>query len=93
MRNMHADTTGAIVNEIMKVRVAEPRSKATNSKKPTRKSQALEVMISCDQCDYHTPFKDNLKKHKEAKHDGIKYPCDKCDYAATQKQRLMVHMI
>jgi len=94
MRNMHADPTGTIADEIGD-RDAEPRSTTnSNSKTHAKKSlsQASQVMISCDQCDYHTPFKGNLKKHKEAKHDGIKYPCDKCDYAATQKQSLMVHM-
>jgi len=24
-----------------------------------------------------------LKKHKESKHEGVRYPCDECEFAAT----------
>ena len=33
----------------------------------------------------------NLKIHKEAVHEGIRYPCDQCEYSATQKQNLKKH--
>ena len=37
----------------------------------------------CDQCDYVTNHTGALKRHKDIKHKGIKYPCDQCEYAAT----------
>ena len=45
----------------------------------------------CDQCDYTSAKSWNLKKHKESKHDRIRYPCDLCDYAATQRSSLKEH--
>ena len=33
----------------------------------------------------------DLKKHKEAKHEGIRYPCDQCEFAATSMSNLKVH--
>ena len=33
----------------------------------------------------------DLKKHKEAKHEGIRYPCDQCEYSASQKGQLKSH--
>ena len=32
-----------------------------------------------------------LKKHKEDKHEGIRYPCDQCEYSATQISNLKIH--
>ena len=34
----------------------------------------------CDQCDYAALTLGDLKRHKESKHEGIRYPCDQCDY-------------
>ena len=33
----------------------------------------------------------NLRKHKNTKHDGERYPCDQCDYAATISSHLKDH--
>ena len=36
---------------------------------------------SCDQCDY-TGSRTALYRHKQSKHEGIRYPCDQCIYTA-----------
>ena len=33
----------------------------------------------------------DLKRHKEAKHEGIRYPCDQCEFAATRISLLKRH--
>ena len=33
----------------------------------------------------------NLKKHKDSKHKGIRYPCDQCDFSATTLSNLKAH--
>ena len=45
----------------------------------------------CDQCDYKATQVVHLRKHKEYKHEGVRYPCDKCDYKATLKNGLKKH--
>jgi len=47
--------------------------------------------FKCDECDYCTPYKCNLKKHKASTHQGIRHPCDQCDYSATQSGHLRTH--
>ena len=50
-----------------------------------------ENTFPCDLCDYFCASKQALKKHREAKHEGIRYPCDQCKYIATQISNLEVH--
>ena len=33
----------------------------------------------------------SVKKHKESKHQGIRYPCDECQYAAQTSYNLKRH--
>ena len=51
------------------------------------------VSYNCDQCDYKTTRKDNLKRHKLTKHEGVSYNCDQCDYKAKTKDRLKRHKL
>ena len=51
----------------------------------------LDGEYGCDQCGYKTKFKQNLKPHIKAKHDGIKFPCSVCDYKASFKNSLKMH--
>merc|ERR1711872_931115 len=46
----------------------------------------------CDECDYVAKYSENLKQHKESKHQGVRYPCHKCQYIATQKSSLLRHL-
>ena len=43
---------------------------------------------SCQECDYESKFSGNVRKHVEAKHEGICYACDQCEYKATQPGNL-----
>ena len=47
---------------------------------------------SCDQCDYKAAMKELLKKHKQSKHEGIKYRCDQCDYKSSFRQKLVINV-
>ena len=53
---------------------------------------AILVASPCDQCDYIATQKSNLLRHKESKHEGVKFPCDQCDYKATEKGSLLKHI-
>ena len=37
----------------------------------------------CQHCDYENTDSGNLRRHVEAKHEGVRYPCDQCDYHST----------
>ena len=60
--------------------------KADIPKKPKKRK------CQCYECDFITTTSSYLKRHKEVKHEGIRYPCDQCDYAATQPWSLKSHM-
>ena len=47
---------------------------------------------SCDQCDYKTKRKDNLKKHIDSVHGDVRYSCDQCYYKATKRTHLKTHI-
>jgi len=50
-----------------------------------------ENTFPCDSCNHIFASKKTLKRHKEAKHEGIRYPCDQCEYSATQMSHLNKH--
>ena len=54
--------------------------------------QNMDGRFSCTDCDYTASFMQNLVKHRQAKHEGVRYPCSECDYKSTQKQNLKRHM-
>merc|ERR1712129_86084 len=45
----------------------------------------------CQQCNYKSTRKDNLRSHKKSVHDGVKYLCDQCDYMSGNKSNLRIH--
>ena len=65
----------------------EDASFTTNSKALTKSRSEHK----CDQCEYRSNFKSNVKAHMKAKHEGIKYPCDVCEYKASYLQDLIKH--
>ena len=40
----------------------------------------LHFCVSCNQCKFAAIHINDLKRHMEAKHEGIRYPCDQCEY-------------
>ena len=48
--------------------------------------------FSCDQCDFKSTAKYNVKRHVANKHRKIRFPCDKCDKAYTDKGGLRKHV-
>ena len=46
----------------------------------------------CDQCEFKSRQKSHLIRHKESKHEGIKYHCNQCDLKFTQKDGLNRHV-
>ena len=45
----------------------------------------------CDQCDYVTNRRANLKSHKASKHKGVRYRWHNCEYSAIRSDRLKQH--
>ena len=48
--------------------------------------------FSCDQCDYQTRNKHQLRVHHESFHDGVRYDCQQCDHKATDQSNLRQHI-
>ena len=44
----------------------------------------------CNECLYVASDRSNLRKHKNAKHYGVKFPCEQCSYKASYSQHLKV---
>ena len=51
-----------------------------------------QVYHECGQCDYKSTKLFNVKKHRAAVHEGVRYPCDQCDYKATETGHLKKHI-
>jgi len=64
------------------------------NEKWTHKSHVHEgpIYYSCDLCDYKSPRKHHLKRHKECRHQGIRYSCQICEGTFSEKDRLKVHI-
>ena len=39
-------------------------------------------MYGCDQCKFKATQQGDLKKHKQSKHEGVRYGWNQCDYKA-----------
>lgn len=48
-------------------------------------------LYDCDQCDYQATQQSSLKRHKLAKHEGVRYNCNLCQYTASQQSILKQH--
>ena len=46
----------------------------------------------CDHCDVVAASRDQLKRHKQSKHEDRHYPCVKCSYTATKLDALAGHI-
>ena len=57
------------------------------------KSKHEGFRYDCEQCDYQSIYKKNLKEHIETKHDGInRYACKECDYQSSRQDSLKKHI-
>ena len=45
----------------------------------------------CDKCPYAAMTKSLLRKHRQAQHEGVRFPCDQCEYTSTTKDHLKRH--
>jgi len=50
-----------------------------------------EPFFICDVCNQGFKSNHRLNKHKEIKHDGVRYECDKCDFQAATRNYLKHH--
>ena len=46
---------------------------------------------ACDQCDCKAIQKQQVKIHKQSKHDDMKYTCDQCDDKTTYMNLMNFH--
>ena len=51
----------------------------------------MERKHACDQCIYASTEPSKLKRHKQSKHEGVRYPCDQCEYIVHYKSNLSSH--
>jgi len=51
----------------------------------------VDEKFHCQDCDYVTGRAKNLRRHRAARHEGIRYSCDMCDYSALWKGNLEEH--
>ena len=58
----------------------------------TLNSTAKQDQFICDQCHFKATKRNNLTKHVQSKHKGIKYPCGQCDHRATCSGNLLTHI-
>jgi len=58
------------------------------SEKPAKLAE-----LQCDQCDFRCRKTCDMKRHKERKHEGIRYPCDQCSHVATELRHLKRHKL
>ena len=42
-------------------------------------------LYSCEDCEFETPQKSFLMKHKENEHQMIEYSCESCDFYTTSR--------
>ena len=47
--------------------------------------------FQCDECQYSTKYKSNLKKHIKSVHEHVKLSCNKCDYQCSDSSNLEKH--
>merc|ERR1712129_435086 len=52
---------------------------------------SLKYPTQCEKCDYSTQYPGNMKVHRQAKHEDLRYPCLQCEYTATTQVNLQVH--
>jgi hypothetical protein len=45
----------------------------------------------CDQCDYQTGRKGDVRKHQQYKHEGVRYACGQCEYQTKDRSSLRKH--
>ena len=57
-----------------------------------RKIDNTKNVYPCDQCKY-SGSRTSLYRHKQSKHEGIRYPCDHCDFTATTLQNVKKHIL
>ena len=46
---------------------------------------------NCNECEYSTPRRQQLKHHIETNHEGIRYPCDVCNHQSRSVMNLRDH--
>ena len=48
-------------------------------------------ILKCEQCNYTSQYSHHMKRHKNAAHDGVKFPCEICDYKSSFQTNLARH--
>ena len=51
-----------------------------------------ETILSCDQCEYTTLWKDSMHQHIKTKHEGVAYECHICLRSLSSQRQLQKHV-
>ena len=46
----------------------------------------------CDRCNFSATRSNDLKRHKESIHEGVRYKCDQCSFSASRPSLLRKHL-
>ena len=63
-----------------------------NMKMHVRMIHERKTILSCDQCDYTTSWKDSLHQHIKTKHEGVVYECPICLRALASSRQVQQHI-
>lgn len=62
------------------------------SSPPSQKSNDIDDLLRCSECEYLTTNRVSLKRHIRRKHQSGVFTCDSCDFTTTQPGNLDLHM-
>ena len=48
-------------------------------------------LYHCNECEYKSRYRNDVKRHNNAVHDKIRYPCDMCDFKSSFTHNLIQH--
>ena len=60
--------------------------------RPMKRAKHRLDVLSCDQSEDETKNPYVLSRHKQFKHEGVRYPCDECEYTASTMSSLKLHI-
>ena len=67
-----------------------PNTTKLKSIQTNKKDNAVRFL--CDQCNFSSTRRNDLKRHKESKHEGVRYKCTQCAFSGSRAAMLRKHI-
>ena len=87
-----AEVLGVEVDDFLIVGLEDEEKEDDHSLLESELSFENDQSFQCDQCNYKTGDKYQLKIHISAKHARVMYGCDECDHQSAYKKNINRHM-